>query len=816
MPPRPFFRVRRVFLRWVGGALLLLAILLLAACLTGYFLIRASLPSLDGGRRLPALTAQVTVERDGNGIPTIHAANREDLFRTLGFLHAQDRFFQMDLTRRQAAGELSELFGPAALSLDRKQRRNRFRHQAPAILARFSADQLRVLDAYVAGVNSGLADLHARPWEYLVLRTMPRPWTREDTVLVIDAMAISLQDPADGDERSRAAILDTYGETALAFLKPPLLAASAAIDGSGASAPPVPDASQMTARPLPPGFRPPAPVAFASPENQSGVDDPPRPGSNSFALGGARVAGGGALVANDMHLGLSLPHIWYRASLALPGRTGTGTTLPGVPALATGSNGDIAWGFTDAYIDNCDLVVIETGPADATRYRVPDGGGWEKIETVRETIQVAGGPPQVLEIPMTRWGPLLAGVHDAAGHPLATHWLGNEPEAINLGLCDLFDARTVDEAVEIAHRSALPTENFVVGDRQGIIAWTLIGPVPRRVGFDGHLPRSWADGTCRWDGLLPADRIPVIRNPDAGQVWTANNRVVGGEALALLGDGGYDYPARAAQIRDRLTALAGRSVAPADLLAVQLDDESRYLARWRDLLVGVLNDDALQGDLSLAELRRLTLQWHGHASPDEPGHWLVREFRRIVAQAVIDPIMGPVKQRDPEAYLSPEQPLWSILTERPAYLLPEGVASWDALLLRAAHETAHLGDRQPGGKVALRDCTWGRANTLAMRHPFSRGLPAWAARWLDMPADPLPGDNNMPRVQTPIFGASERMVVSPGRESEGIYHQPGGASGNPLSPFYRAGHADWAQGRATPFLPGRTEHSLTLESARAR
>ena len=425
-------------------------------------------------------------------------------------------------------------------------------------------------------------------------------------------------------------------------------------------------------------------------------------------------------------------------------------------------------------------------------------------------IPVAGRAPEMLEIPSTRWGPLLEGVHDAAGHPFATHWLGEEPGAINLGLNDLFDARTVDEAVEIAHRTAVPTENFVVGDRAGNIAWTLIGPVPRRVGFDGCLPRSWADGTCRWDGFLAPEQIPVIRNPPAGQVWTANNRVVGSEALALLGDGGYGHPARAAQIRDRLTALSDRAAVPTDLLAVQLDDESRFLFRWRDLLMSVLTDEAVKNDPSLAELRRLILQWHGHAAVDEPGYLLVHEFRRIVAERVFDPIMEPVKKRDPEAFVSVEQPLWSILSARPVYLLPAGAGSWDALLLRAARETATLGDRQPGGKVPLRDCTWGRANTLAMRHPFSRGLLAFAGRWLDMPAEPLPGDNNMPRVQTPGFGASERMVVSPGREKEGIYHQPGGASGNPLSPFYRAGHEDWAKGRATPFLPGITQHRSTL------
>jgi penicillin amidase len=534
-------------------------------------------------------------------------------------------------------------------------------------------------------------------------------------------------------------------------------------------------------------------------------------GSNNFALAGSRVRGGGALVANDMHLGLSVPAVWYRVALRLPGHSFAGVTLPGVPGAVVGSNGDVAWGFTDAYMGSNDAVIIELDPHDPTRYRVPDGSGWEKFTVLPETINVAGQAPSKIQYTYTRWGPLLT-EPGAPGRVLALHWIAYEPGATNFRLPDLADAHSVDEALATARDVAIPAENLIVGDRAGNIVWTIIGRVPRRVGFDGSLPVSWADGSKHWDGFLSAAETPAIRNPPGGQLWTANNRVVGGDALARLGNAGYDDPARAGQIRDDLTALGGRAAAPADLLAIQLDDESRFLARWRDLLLSVLSENAIRGQPRLVELRRLVLAWHGHASIDEPGHRLVREFRSTVAKLVLNPIYLPVHTRDPELDFGTgfEQPLWTILSERPALLLPGSAASWDELLLHAATYTSKLGEQLPGGP-ALRDCTWGARNTLAMRHPLSGAFPAWLADWLNMPAQPLPGDSHMPRVQGPAFGASERMVVSPGREAEGIFHQPGGASGHPLSPFYRAGHEDWAEGRPTPFLPGETKYRLTLQ-----
>ena len=595
-------------------ALLALVLLLL---LGSWLALRASLPQIDGSRSLAGLRTEVTVERDANGVPTIRAASKEDLYRALGFLHAQDRFFQMDLLRRQAGGELSELFGPAALPLDRNARRHGLRSVAEQVIARLGAEERSRLDDYVAGVNAGLVSLGARAWEYFLLRSQPRPWTREDSILVVYAMFFALQEEDGLRERMRAALVETYGDEMLAFLWPDVTERTAALDGSSKPAPPAPGAAQVKPRTaalvMPPpdsmneseralwaAFRPPADVL---------------PGSNNFALAGSRVAGASALVAGDMHLPLGVPNIWYRASLSLPGRTATGVTLPGVAGIVAGSNGDVAWAFTNSYVDTSDVVVIEADGEDTKRYRTPEGS--EEFQTRRETIRVAGREPEVLEITETRWGPLLPR-KDSSGRPLALHWVAHDPAAVNVNLAGLMDARSLDEAIAIAHSAGVPAQNFVAGDRSGAIAWTITGRVPKRFGHDGLRPQSWADGSRGWAGFLSPAETPMIRDPADGQLWTANNRVVGGDALARLGNGGYDDAPRAAQIRDRLSALT-KPAGPRDLLAIQLDDESLVLRPWRDALLAVLSDENVRASGPRAELRRLVEAWHGHAAVDEPG-----------------------------------------------------------------------------------------------------------------------------------------------------------------------------------------------------
>ena len=786
--------------------------IVLVAALAGggwlYSRLRASLPPLDGAERLPGLTAVVTVERDALGVPTIRASTREDVARALGCLHAEDRFFQMDLLRRRGAGELAEIFGPAAVQADRAARRDGFRAIARAAVERMSESERAVIGAYAEGVNAGLAGLGAKPFEYYVLRTDPQPWRAEDCVLVEYAMVLTLQGSVGRYERSLGTLRNVYGNSAVDFFAPLMTPEDAAIDGTvGVEAPiPGPDVIDLrkTAGPA-------APMdTTRSGAQKLAFNSRDFPGSNSYAVSGDRTATGAGLLANDMHLGLSVPNIWYRASLAWAGHTVTGVSLPGLPAIVAGSNGAIAWGFTVAGTDVSDLIVL-SGPTPDS-YWVPSasGGDLKEIEQRHETIRVKGAQPVDAEYDWTIWGPVVG--PDSEGHPLALRWVDGDPGGIDLTLAELEDAQSVDAAVAVAHRAGLPPQNFLVADSAGHIAWTVAGRVPKRIGYDGRFPTTWVYGDRRWDGFVPPEEIPTVKDPAGSVLWTANNRVVGGTALKILGDGSYDRPPRAAQARDDLRALVLRKgpVAPRDLLAVQLDDRALFLAPWQKLLVETLTPAAVAGNASRGELLAVAGKWEGRASVDSANYELVVSFRDRVGHRILDPIFAPCLAADPGfawGEFHGEDAVWTLLRVRPVHLLAPRYRDWSAMLLAAADDVVAEAKRSG---VSLRDATWGRYNTLRMVHPFGAILPGWWTRWLNMPSEELAGDRDMPRVQGPAFGASERFSVSPGHESEGIFEMPGGQSGHPLSRFYRAGHEAWVRGEPAPFLPGPAVHTLVL------
>lgn len=795
-------------------------LVLLAALAAGwfYFRLRASLPQLDGAHALAGLSAPATIRRDDLGVPTIRGATRADVARALGFAHAQDRFFQMDLLRRRPAGELAELFGRVALPMDRAAKPHRFRALARTVLARLPAADRSLLEAYTAGVNAGLAALGAKPFEYFVLRTTPVPWRVEDSVLICYAMTLDLQDATNAFERSLSVLRDHLGTDAVAFFAPTITPDDAAIDGTTARLPPIPGPATLDLRTQK--------VATAAQPAPLPDDEGLFPGSNSFALAGRHTANGAALLANDPHLNLGIPNIWYRAALEWPAagpqnpEPGTpnpeprpalhrivGVSLPGLPFIILGSNGHVAWGMTVAYADTNDLVAIDVNPVSHNLYKVPGRDDLLEIETHRDTIAVKGGEPETVETRWTFWGPIIA--TDNRERPLAHHWVAYDPAATNLNFMRLESAEDVAEAVAIAHDAGVPAHNFLVADRSGAIAWTIVGKVPKRVGFDGRLPVSWGFGDRRWDGFLSSAEMPTVVNPPGGRLFTANNRVIGGAALATLGDGGYALPARAAQIRDDLAPL--EHATPRDLLAIQLDDRALFLARWQKLLLATLTPEAVAGNKSRVELRRLAEHWEGRASIDSVSYRLVRAFRAATAELALMPVFASCLEAMPDfdwRHFNYEPALWILLHEKPAHLLAPTYASWDALLLAAADKVVADLDRQG---VALDRATWGARNTAKIQHPFGAILPLGLGRWLNMPAEPLPGDVNMPRLQGPAFGASMRLVVSPGHEDEALLHMPGGASGHPLSPFYRAGHEAWAHGTPTPLLPGAPRHTLTLQ-----
>lgn len=797
-------------MRWFGRIFVTLLLLIAIAVLVAWLLLAGSRPQLDGTVSLRGLSAPVTIARDTHGTPTIEARNRTDAAYALGFLHGQERFFQMDLLRRNAAGELSELVGKGALKVDQGHRIHRFRALAEAELMQLPAAQHVLLDAYARGVNAGLNSLDVRPWEYLLLRATPRKWRAEDSLLVIDAMFLDLNQQGENKRELNFARLRAAMPQPLAdFLLAPAPQWQAPLRGNATQPAPMPDALVFDLRKIKLDHAQTAQgvaAIFAAAQQDSGI------GSNGFAVGGA-LTGSGALLASDPHLHLLVPNIWYRARMRWPDplQPGhmldvNGVSLPGTPAMAIGSNGHIAWGFTNSEGDWMDWVRVIRDPKDPARYKTANG--WATIQRHDEIIHVHGAPDHHFTVEDTIWGPIAA--RDVDGTPLALAWIAQWPRALNLNLVKLESARSVQDALGWAPLIGIPPQNLVVADSRGNIGWSIAGSaIPLRAGFDPSLPADWTKPDTGWIGFAPPSQDPHLLNPGNGRIWTANQRLMDNDALKLLGDGGYDQGARAQQIRDDL--FARQHFASGDTLNIQLDNRALFLARWQKLLLDVL---ANTHDPRLLALKPYIEHWQARAASDSVGYRIVRAFHDRVREDALAPFGALAKKQSddfdwPSGELG-EYAVWTMITQKPMWLLDPQYKDWNALLLHSASEVADELARIPG---PLSQRTWGELNTARIHDPLAVALPAWLARFIDMPPDPLPGDRDMPRVLHPDFGASMRLDVIPGDEAHGILEMPSGEAGNPLTPYFGAGHEDWVRGAPTPLLPGAAKYRMTLQPA---
>ncbi len=782
----------------------LLALLLLGA----WLFLRGSLAQLDGHRRVAGLSATVSVARDDHGVPLIRGANRLDVAYATGYVHAQERYFQMDLLRRSGAGELAEMFGPRAVPLDQAHRLHRFRARAElALLAMPAADRL-LLERYTAGVNDGLGQLSARPFEYVLTRVAPRAWSPADSLLCIWAMYFDLQGGQEARELARGWLREHSTAEQRAFLAPTASAWDAPLDADRIAVTPAPMPATPPAwwgRPKTAPARQVAAAAFLD-----------TVGSNNWAVAGARNGtGGGAIVSDDMHLGLQLPATWYRLALQFPDAQGVmrrvvGVTLPGMPLVVAGSNGRVAWGYTNSYGDYLDLIALDTDAARPGKVRTQ--AGWETPAATDETILVKGAPAVTLTVRETTLGPLRV----AMGRSYAIHWSAHAPVAANANSGRLETADTLDQALAIAPTLGIPAQNFVAGDAQGNIGWTIAGPLPRRApaGDASTYPLAADDPAGVWDGWLAPDEYPRVRNPAGGQLATANSRQLAGAGAELIGDGGFDLGARTHQVRDNLTALGARTDVAA-VYGVTLDDRAIFMGQWRERAIAALSvpdADATAGRPQRAEaLRLLRESWSGRASVDSVGYRIARGYLFALYDIVYDNANGQLAAIDARASMAAITSRWPVvlarlLDEQPAAWLPPSYADWRQVQLAALDRV--IADLSKDGEPLLA-ATWGRRNTAPIAHPIAAALPA-LARWLSAPADMLPGDSHMPRVAGPKFGQSERMTVQPGREEQGLFNMPGGQSGHPLSPYFLLGHADWVRGTATPLLPGAAQHTLVF------
>ena len=551
-----------------------------------------SLPQTSGTVALPGLAAAVTIARDAHGVPTIRAAGEADLYRAAGFVQAQDRLWQMAFNRRVGQGRLAEILGASALPYDRFMRRLGLARAAERSVAALAPDTRRLLAAYAEGVNGFLATRSGPlPPEFQLLWTTMEPWRPADTLLVLKLIGLDLASNW-RSELTAARLARVLPPDRLREVFPP----------------PQPD-DPVTLRQL-------ARTLGGLRLDRLAAELPPPlpaiPASNVWVVGGKRTATGRPLLANDPHLGLSLPAPWYAMRLEAPGIDVAGAAMPGIPFAIIGQSADLAWGVTDPGFDTQDLFIETPDPADAGRYMTPDGP--RAFERHDELIPVRGRAPETLTVLRTRHGPVISGL-DPGGGPggrmLALAWTGLDAgdRSIEAG----FKAARARDGPGFSAAFAdfaTPPLNIAWADRTGRFGLFSVGAVPVRRSGDGRAPVDGAAGAHDWQGRLPRDALP--RAQDIGQGWlaNANNRLVGPDYPFFL-TADWEPPWRAQRIGTLL-----REAPPLDLAGmrrIQLDRRSTLWAEFRSWL-----QEGQGSDPEAAAWRRRLAAWDGTTAADRP------------------------------------------------------------------------------------------------------------------------------------------------------------------------------------------------------
>lgn len=783
-------RKRKRILKATLYLLLILLLILVAAGIFGIIKLRASLPIRDGELQIKGLDLPVTVTTDRFGIPRITASTRRDAALALGYVTAQDRLFQMDLLRRRASGQLSEIVGEIAVKVDERQRVIGFNRVTQAIVANLSDEQREVLAAYADGVNAFIHQMDTAPFEFLLLGYQPEPWTVEDSILVVMNIfqALSLRE---NDERMMTIMEKSLPPEVVAFLTPDTDSYAQVLLGG-------PD----THRPIQPiPVEALASIRRAPKQNGLVRATSPVAGSNGWAVDQSKTADGRAIVANDMHLSLSIPNTWYRASLRYGDVEISGVILPGAPAMVVGSNGHVAWGFTYIAGDFLDLVQLEINPENPDEYKTPDG--WRRFETLNERIEIRGGKHIVQPVKLTIWGPVSP--NPLIGQPVAIHWTALQPEAVGMELLDMDRAMTLDDALDVMNRFGGPPLNVTMADDTGRIAWTYCGKIPIRKGFDGSSTKSWADGDIGWEGYIPPSELPRVISPPEGFIVTANNRTLGKDYPYVVG---YNFANshRAYRINKRLREMD--QVTEQDMLQLQLDTTNHFYEFYQQLALSVLTEDAIANEPLLLEARRQIKVWDGKVEVDSVAFGLLVRFREILAEDVFKPFLALCYKTDRRfsySWRNMETPLRALLKERIAATLPDptNYPDWEQFILSKLKKAIEQLLEEHDLK-SLDQLTWGTIHRTQISHPL--GFIPILGNMLNMPQKPLPGGYHCVRATS----ASERMVISPGRETDGILHIPCGQSGHPLSKNYKDQFSYWLKGEPLPFLPDPATHTLTL------
>lgn len=810
--------------------LFLLALVVLAgagASLYVYNVMRAALPQLDGSLAVSGLHAPVAVIRDAQGVPHISAASLEDLFFAQGYVTAQDRLWQMDLTRRYAAGETSEILpqpsgaengrsrnnGRAATTVswlehDKRQRILRLKSIAYKVAGKLPARDRAFFEAYTRGINAYIEQHHDNlPVEFRVLRYTPKPWTVGDSVLVGLGMS-QLLNVQYGMEYWREKIGARLSPELMADLypasswrdRPP---ASAAQDGAPTLSVPEPapqDPALQTNQ-----ERSDARGAVRPNQHESDRDcEACVPGSNNWVVSGAHTVSGKPLLSNDMHLGHQLPGVWYEVQLHSGDFNVAGVSLPGLPFVVVGHNQRIAWGFTNLNPDVQDLFVEEFNSSG--EYQTPTG--WRKPEIDHQVIHVKGQPDVALDVVVTRHGPIVTNLLPAGeARKIALQWVIYDEQNIGIPLYDLNTAQNWEQFRYAFSQYATPSQNVVYADVDGHIGYQPMGRIPIRASGDGTVPVSGADGKHDWVGYVPFDKLPSLYDPPSGIIATANSKITPDGYPYLLATQWYP-PYRAVRIYQVLES-ANKKLSAADMLALQTDITSAYDRFFADRFVYAI-DHSSKASVRTHQAADIMRGFDGRMTADSVAPTIEIRARAALWKKLLEPKLGA----DWDMYTWSESSvvLESMVQNQPARWLPPGCNNFNDLLTDAVDEAL---TEAPSD---LKSWKYGTAFPVEINHPIFGGIPV-LNRWTGPGKLPQSGGGYTVKQVGRRFGPSERMTVDFSDLDKSTLNIVIGQSGQLLSPHYMDHWDAWYNNKSfvlpfsDPAIQSARAHELTLTSS---
>jgi penicillin amidase len=802
---------RRIF----RGAAVLAAVVLLVAAVALYTALTSSIPSPSGTLAVDGLAAPVEIVRDHEGVPHIAGTRAEDLYTALGFAHAQDRLWQMELMRRAAQGRLSEIFGDRTFEIDVFLRTLDLYGHAERSFSALPADSQALLETYALGVNAYLdrktSLFEARlPPEFLLLRHTPEPWRPADSIVAIKMMALML---GTNLQHEIARLIYAARGLSSAEIADLMVIDEGSSDGPDkASPPPLPELATLYPLRRLAALPDPAPTAALDSLIGSGA-------SNNWVVSGARTQSGKTLLANDPHLRLSAPSVWYLAHLVLAPPSGdtfnlVGATLPGTPLVVLGRSDDLAWGFTTTGADVQDIFIEKINPANPAEYLTPDG--WRRFEISEMVIRIKGAPPRTVERRRTRHGPVLPASWRGLGgllgddHVAALQWtaLSDDDTTIAAGLIDTRVHR-VAEYMEKMRLYVVPMQSIVVADAGGRIGLIAPGRVPIRAPGNrvaGRAPVPGWDASYDWQGFVPFSELPRIENPPQGAIGTANARIVGPDYPHHL-TFDWEAPYRKQRLGELVLERSGHDLAT--MRAAQLDVYSPAFARLKDLMIAAARPSVTT---HAAILDRLS-KWDGTMRADIPEPLVFVCWLMEAVKGTFRDDLGPAFN----VFFDAEAPSMIRLLEGRATgrdwcddrTTPNRESCGPVLASALATAMDRLIARFGPDWTQWR---WGEAHYANGEHRALGHLPV-LGRLLNIHV-PSPGGpytlnrGKMEFGEEPPFanrhGSSYRAIYDFSDLDRSLYIQSTGQSGHPLSPHYRSFVGRWSEG-AYIRIPTRRE-----------